>query len=406
MDMKRSGSVGLLALALSAAACGGGGSGGNTGGSAGSGTATSSGHGGTHSGTTGTGGDDIIIIDDGGTSPSDAEVSCGVSTVSATLIPANILFIIDRSGSMSCNPPPLQSSPQCEASPKPKFPAQDSKWQITSQALKTAIAAMPATTRVGITYFNNDDYCGVQQQPNVALDLVSPGHLAAINTSIDGVVPKGATPIVGGLTLGYAHLFEDDKAPGNDFVVLLTDGAETCAPSLKAATISDTVPNATSVNIRTFVIGAPGSEPARAFLSQIAWAGGTARDPLCVHDTMPDDVGDCHFDMTDPNLDFATALNDALQKISGSALTCEFDVPSEVGTNVDYNQVNVTFTPGMGPDETFLQDNGPCEGGADGWQYTAGKTKIELCGDACKKVKSDPSGKISIKLGCKTQVAQ
>jgi hypothetical protein len=399
--MKR---IATLALLLAAAACGGGG--GNTGGAGGGGTGASTGTGGsgTTSGT-GTGGDTTIITFDAGTGD-DSGNACAVSTVGATLIPANILFVIDRSGSMSCNPPPLQSSVQCESSPLPKYPTQATKWEIVSQALKSAIAAMPATTRVGITYFNNDDYCGVQQTPNVPLDLVDAAHLTAIDNSIDGVSPKGATPIVGGLTLGYAHMFDDDKAPGNDFIVLLTDGAETCAPSLKDVTIAQTVPDALSVNIRTFVIGAPGSEPARAFLSQIAWAGGTASSPTCVHDAAPDDVGDCHFDMTDPNLDFATALNDALTTISGSALTCEFDVPTSVGTDVDYNLVNVTFTSGAGVDETFLQDNAACDSGSNGWQYTAGKTKIQLCGDACKKVKSDPSGKISIALGCKTQVAQ
>jgi hypothetical protein len=153
--------------------------------------------------------------------------------------------------------------------------------------------------------------------------------------------------------------------------------------------INQTVPDALSVNIRTYVIGAPGSEPARAFLSQIAWAGGTARDPSCTHTATPDDVGDCHFDMTDPNLDFATALNDALQKISGKALSCELDVPKAVGSEVDYDKVNVTFTPGMGAAVDLFQDSADCATAANGWQYNADKTKIVLCGDACKMVKSD-----------------
>ena len=401
--MKRSASLGLLLLSplLLLAACGG--SGGGSGTSTQSGSGAAGGTGGATTTQSGTGGEGNTINFDAG---SGGSATCAVSTVGASLIPANILFVIDRSGSMTCNPPPLQSSPQCELSPKPKYPAQASKWQIVAGALKGAIAAMPPATRVGVSFFNNDDYCGVQQAPQVPLDVIDPTQLAALTASIDGVTPKGATPIVGGLSLGYAHLFYDDMEPGNDFVVLLTDGAETCAPTLKATTIAQTVPDALQVNIRTFVIGAPGSEPARAFLSQIAWAGGTARDPACTHDAAPDDVGDCHFDMTDPNLDFATALTDALQKISGKALTCEFDVPQAVGSEVDYDQVNVTFTPGTGPEVTFLQDSGPCAGGAEGWQYNAAKTKIEICGDACKMVKSDPNGKIAIALGGSTQVAQ
>lgn len=397
--MKRSAILGLL---LAAVACGGSGASGTTSGSGAGTSVGAGGAGGAGAGGSGTGGD-IFNFDAGSTE--DASTTCAVSTVAATLIPANILFVIDRSGSMSCNPPPLQSSAQCESSPQPKYPAQETKWEIVSEALKNAIAAMPATTRVGFAYFSNDDYCGVQQAPQVPLDLVSQGQLDIVNAAIDAVVPKGATPIIGAVTLGYAHLFGDDLVPGNDFIVLLTDGAETCSPDLMGPMIAQTVPDALSVNIRTFVIGAPGSEPARAFLSQMAWAGGTARDASCVHDTAPDDIGDCHFDMTDPNLDFASALSDALQSISGKALTCEFDVPQAVGTQVDYNHVNVTFTPGQGAPVTFPQDNtAPCDSGADGWQYDATKTKIRICGDACKMVKSDGKGQISIALGCATQV--
>jgi len=332
--------------------------------------------------------------------------ACAASTVGAKLIPANILFVIDRSGSMNCNPPPLQTTPQCEQNPVPKFPDQPTKWQIVRDALKNAIANMTPTTRVGISYFNNDDYCGVGQQPPVTLAPLDANQLTALNASIDGVTPKGATPIIGGTTLGYAHLYYDDKTEGNDFVVLLTDGAETCAPSQKDNMINQTVPDAASVNIRTFVIGAPGSEPARAFLSQIAWAGGTARDMMCTHASMPDDVGDCHFDMTDPNLNFATALNDALKQISGAALTCEFDVPPAVGGDIDYNQVNVSFTPSNGMTQSILQDNAPCDAGSNGWQYNVDKTKIVLCGNACGMVKADTQGSISIALGCATEVAQ
>jgi Mg-chelatase subunit ChlD len=396
-----------LLLALTAFGCSSSESGStSTGSSSASSTSGAGGAGGAGGGaTTGGAGGDLIEID-AGTSDASDDAACAVSSVAAKLTPANILFVIDRSGSMTCNPPPLQSSPQCELSPKPKFPAKPTKWDIVRGALKSAVAAMPPTARVGITYFNNDDYCGVQQAPNVALAPVDAAHLAAIDQSIDGVAPKGATPIIGGVTLGYAHLFYDDLAAGNDFIVLLTDGAETCAPELKATMIAQTVPDALSANIRTFVIGAPGSEPARAFLSQIAFAGGTAKDAACVHEAMPDNVGDCHFDMTDPNLDFATSLSAALEKISGQALSCELDVPMSVGSEVDYDKVNVTFTPNGGADIPLLQDNAACDTTSNGWQYNADKTKILLCGDACKLAKSDPKGKISIALGCATQVAQ
>ncbi len=394
----------LSAAVLAAVACGkdpGFGAG-----DAGSGGATTtSGHG-------GMGGDLFNSIGAGGNSSGSdtgggnagGGDTCAASETKAKLEPANILFVIDRSGSMNCNPPPTQTSSACELNPVTKDPSKPSKWQVVAKALKDAIAKMPATTSVGIAYFSVDDKCGVATTPAVPLALVNAAQLDAIGKSVDGVTPKGATPIVGGLTLGYKHMYEDVMLSGNKFVVLLTDGAETCAPQLQDKLVNETVPLAASVKIRTFVIGAPGSEPARSLLSRIAFAGGTASDPQCKHDPAPADVGDCHFDMTDPNLDFATELNKALNKISGTALTCEFDVPSSVGKDVDYDKVNVTFTPGMGMDVDFLQDNQACSK-ADGWQYNANKTKIILCGPACDKVKADPQGKITIKLGCATMIS-
>jgi hypothetical protein len=44
--------------------------------------------------------------------------------------------------------------------------------------------------------------------------------------------------------------------------------------------------------IRTFVVGVPGSEPARTVLSSIAKQGGTAADGC------DPQLGNCHFDMT------------------------------------------------------------------------------------------------------------
>jgi hypothetical protein len=353
----------------------------------------------------GQGGDggDVFTIGSGGSGNQGGSENCGESTVEATLTPANILFVIDRSGSMNCNPPPLQTSTACELDPTPVDPMQPSKWDIVKDALQQAISAMPSSAHVGLALFNNDDDCGVSQAPVVPLAPVDATQLALIQSSIDAVTPLGATPIVGGVTLGYAHMHYDVTLPGNDFVVLLTDGAETCAEQLQDHLVDETVPQALGVNIATFVIGAPGSEPARSLLSRIAFAGGTPKDPACNHDAVPADIGNCHFDMTDPSVDFATELAAALEDISGQALACEFDVPDEVGGEVDYDKVNVTFSPGLGPDQDLAQDNDPCES-ANGWQYNADKTKIILCGPACDMVQGDPDGKITITLGCETVV--
>jgi hypothetical protein len=150
------------------------------------------------------------------------------------------------------------------------------------------------------------------------------------------------------------------------------------------------------------VIGAPGSEQARGLLSQIAFEGGTASSTKCDHSGAQADEGDCHFDMT-TSQDFAKDLNAALRQISRTkVLACEFDVPTNPdGGGVDLNRVNVTFQPGDGDAEVIAFDDQAtsCDA-ADGWQYSADRTKIVLCGDVCDRVQADAEGEVRISLGC------
>ena len=375
-------------------------------GGSGAGGAGGSGAGGNATGGTGAtggaGGTGIIVSPDSG--PASDAGGCASSTVKAELIPANMLFVIDRSGSMNCNLPPTTSSSDCEANPNRADPMRPSKWEIVRDALKAAFASLPATASAGISYFSNDDECGVQSMPNVAVKAIDAVQVAALSASLDAMKPAGGTPIVGATILGYKHLHQQLALPGSDFLVLLTDGSESCTPADVPGLVSTQVPNAFSVGIRTFSIGVPGSEGARGLLSQIAFAGGTAASPTCDHSGTKD-VGNCHFDMT-TSQDFAADLRKALATITGKALTCTFDVPEGVaGIPVDRTRVNVNFTPSGGAAAPIVQDNtAPCDQGADGWQYADAETKIVLCGPICGKVKSDPLARIDIVLGCKTVI--
>ncbi|HMJ57371.1 MAG TPA: vWA domain-containing protein [Polyangiaceae bacterium] len=382
---------------------GGASGGGGTGGSGGIGTGGSGAAGtGTGTGAAGTG----IIVGpsaDSGAGPSDGG-GCASSTVKADLLPSNLLFVIDRSGSMNCNLPPVTSSSACEAKPERADPMRPSKWEIIRDALKSSFASLPSTASAGISYFSNDDECGVQSAPSVAVKAVDATQIAALNASLDAMKPAGGTPVVGATILGYKHLHQQLNLTGNDFLVLLTDGSESCTPADVTGLVSTQVPNALSVGIRTFSIGVPGSEAARGLLSQIAFAGDTARSATCDHSGSKD-VGDCHFDMT-TSQDFAGDLRLALGTITGKALTCTFEVPpGPAGLPVDRDKLNVNFTPGGGSAVPILQDNtAPCDQGADGWQYTDSDTKITLCGPTCAKVKSDSGARIEIVLGCRTVI--
>ena len=147
--------------------------------------------------------------------------------------------------------------------------------------------------------------------------------------------------------------------------------------------------------IRTFVIGVPGSEPARKVLSQIAKLGGTAPE-VC-----DPDQGNCHFDMTSA-ADLSMALNGALAKIAGQAVSCELNVPRPDNGQFDPNLVNVVYTPGAGKAPAVLRQDAhaPCDAGANGWQYADMNQKISLCGEACTTVQADPVARVDVVLGC------
>jgi hypothetical protein len=331
--------------------------------------------------------------------------------VKSELLPANVLFVIDRSGSMQCNPPPTTASDACEAMPMRTSTSMPSKWEITSEALVDALPALPATATVGVSYFSNDDNCGVSSQPSVPLAKNSAAQQSTIASSLGAVEPAGGTPIVGATILAYKHMHEaalDGRISGNEFVVLITDGeqSEQCsdealcegAEACTKLLVEEEVPRAAGkgVGIRTFVIGVPGSEPARTVLSQMAMAGGTAADGCDVT------KGDCHFDMT-KETDLSAALSGALMKITGQTVTCELPVPKPTSGELDLSLVNVVYTPAGTDSQAMVvkQDPSmPCDAGAQGWQYIDGNTKIQLCGSICDTVRADAGAKVDVVLGC------
>jgi hypothetical protein len=103
--------------------------------------------------------------------------------------------------------------------------------------------------------------------------------------------------------------------------------------------------------------------------------------------------------------DFGPAFS-GVGKGLAAAVACEILVPKPpAGETFDPTKVNVTYTPTTGAPVTIEQDTSkPCDAGANGWQYNADKTKILLCGDACTKLKADPTGKVSVELGCATKI--
>jgi len=329
------------------------------------------------------------------------DAACATGSGAADAIPAVVEMVIDISGSMKDSPTGMRR------------PGRNmTKWGITAAALKDAVSKLPASIAVGINFFPNNPQGGscINNQIDLPIALLGAANSQqrrAFDTAIDGARPNDGTPTHDAFKFG-SETVAASKLAGRKFVLLITDGKPTYSLMCvgDGMTGVDDKPLIAAVgaafmgtpSISTFVIGSPGSEDARADLSQMATLGGTAKAGCS-------DMGPayCHLDMTTAT-DFGTALSAGLADIAGQIGTCEFTVPPPpAGKNLDPSQVNVLYTHGDGKQSSIPQDaTGMC---MSGWQYDnpASPTKITLCGTDCDAVKADQGAKIDVLFGCTTQ---
>jgi hypothetical protein len=289
-----------------------------------------------------------------------------------------------------------------------------SKWDITSEALKDAVAKLPSTVALGLNFYPNASRNRQCIRNAIALPIALLGDAGSrqrsqFDAAVDAASPNGGTPTHAAFIFG-AETVAASRLEGRKFVILITDGVPTytleCggngedpvdnAPLIGA--VDDTFKNE---EVSTFVIGSPGSEEARADLSQMATVGGTAK--ASCSNAGPEY---CHLDMTTA-ADFGAALAAGLADIAGRISACEYAVPpAPNGKTLDPSLVNVLYTKGDKTQTSIAQDpTGKCE---QGWVYDdpQNPTKITLCGADCDAVKADTAAQIDLLFGCVTDVGE
>jgi hypothetical protein len=331
-------------------------------------------------------------VGSGGFNPND---SCAGQEAGTEIAPATLELLVDTSLSMDTRAPGSNQS----------------KWLITRRAVLDAISQMPATSSVGVTFYPDVEVGAMpcfDGEADVAVGALGGNNSQQrrrIQQAFQSQAPDGSTPTHDAYRYSLAEL-EGANVSGQRFLALITDGTPTyslgCQGSGQQTDPADPTPlipeaaSALARGIKTFVVGSPGSEDARASLSRMAEAGGTAPSD-CSH------AGPnyCHFDMTQED-DFASALSEALKAIAGIALSCSYDIPSPPnGGTLDPSKVNVIFTP-LGGEPEFLprNDSNSCD---EGWRYSNDRQRIELCGDTCSRIEA-ASGQMSLQFGCEPRV--
>jgi hypothetical protein len=390
----------------------------------------------TVSGSTKTGGSPPGIIGNGGTTPapgtggtaavgnntSAAAGECNLENItfsngkcaqgqtSAQLRTANVLLVIDKSGSMT------QSFGTSSTS----------KWDGMKNALNTALdskrsinfgldlfpASDVTSTCQAISPTNNQ--CCVTKSPTETLDVpVGPGvtTVDAIIAKLNETSPGGGTPTAAALARAYAYFTVGAGAAlqGDKYVLLATDGGPNCnlgittecsadrctrnldnvsssctetgltccnSPTLYSSCLDDgavlaQLQDLNKAGITTFVVGIPGSKPYMQYLNAFAEAGG--------HPQPAGPSGATYYEVND-----AQQLVDTFEQITIDLVTsCDLQTNQEIAE------------PG---NITVLKDCVPVPN--TDWTAVGGTKLITITGNTCEQIKSTGARRVDYIFGC------
>ncbi|NUP48835.1 MAG: VWA domain-containing protein [Catenulispora sp.] len=215
---------------------------------------------------------------------------------------APVMMVLDASGSM-----------------KDPLPSGGTKIDAARKAVHDLVGRLPADTRLGLETYGTHDLPKATGCQDVTV-LRPPGTLDAhaVDAAVDSITPSGWTPI--GLALQTAAKQLPTAGPRS--VVIVTDGADTCAPPDPCQVARDLETQGT--DLRAYTIGLNVDDATRNQLTCIAQAtGGTYTDA-------PD----------------AGALNLALNRVTQSAIR-NFQPTGTPVLGADTPDQAPTVTPGQ-----------------------------------------------------------
>jgi hypothetical protein len=332
--------------------------------------------------------------------PGMVDGACGGTMMKASARDANLLLVLDKSGSMLQKPDGFAVK----------------KWDAVKVALRDALTPVKGKISLGLAMYPNDttasgDACAMPSGSAGVTVPVAADSVDKIIEAVNGAMPSGATPTAKALAsaLDYFTNGSGKDLKGDKYVILATDGgpncdssitcgAETCTTNIdgscdtggnccdpsrsKISCLDDKgvigqIDALKAAGVKTFVIGIPGTEAYKSYLDQFAEHGG-----------MMSSGGDTKYYSVSAEGGVA-GLTSVFSLITGELITtCKIALDT---TAPDPSQINVYV------DEKVIP-----QGGANGWDYDPASNTITIKGATCDQVKTKGAKVISVSYGCPT----
>jgi hypothetical protein len=269
-----------------------------------------------------------------------------------TTAPADILFVVDRSGSMTLTT--LDGV---------------TRWNALVSAVRAVLPPLDASLSMGLIIYPDPDQCSVPSAPVVPISSMAASRITSA-LAARGPYRTALTPTYAALLAAEAHL-RSVASTRRRFIVLATDGAPNCSGGV--AQVVTTISRIRAMyGVDTFILGIPGSDLSLyPSLNTMAEAGGRAR------------TGAIRF----YDAGSTAQLETQLRSITSATRSCTY---------------RFATTPSR-PDQVTVQFDGrPVpRNGTDGWIYTDGTNReIRFNGLSCTQLNSGTVRTVNASFNC------